>query len=448
MQKRFCLSLLSLFLVWVVIRPAQAIDYHQVSGTNPPLEIWNNYKDLHFPASEFTAEGTMSVIQPNNRFGATFSDDGKSVFVQTWTIAPAGGEAGVMAHISKFETATGKKIRDIPIEKRLPQNALNAAFAAQKLKPIQSDAMVSAGNLLVAMVLGGYQPKRWIPVVFDATTGKPIKFLPKITEVDKAFVAEFQITPDGKNLMFHCNAEGRCKQDLYVFDIPTGKLRWSNKYDSFLQPEGLTIAPFCEFFPLPKNQLAGFAEKKRDADHADGRVFVLDLLSGKLSAVLGEGLEFAANFQRTSLITPDGALAVFPAREIGDESNASRCAGGGPCHRLHKFPEMDWMVKFLLHTDGHRPVIEYFETPTLEYAINPADPRLLVVGSNSYANPRVDYFMLLDTLSSGDILGWYKLPTKGDQWLISAIAAEGGFWILGEQPKGNGLRLVRIPPAP
>ncbi|HEY9842456.1 MAG TPA: hypothetical protein V6D23_18485 [Candidatus Obscuribacterales bacterium] len=448
MKKPLLFGFLSCCLVFMGINPVMAVDFHQVSGTAPDLETLNSYRDLNFPASEFTADGTMSVVQPNDGFGAILSEDGKAAFVQTWTIAPAGGEAGVMAHINKFDTATGKKVLDIPIEKRLPNNALIKHFATQQVKPIESDALASAGNYLVAMVLGGYQPKRWIPVVFDARNGKVVKFLPKITEVDKSFVAVFQITPDGRSLMFHCNAEGGCKNDLYVFDVPSGKLRWAGKYTSYLQPAGLEDLPFNHFFPLPNNQLASFAKIMGGDERSGGRVTVLDLMTGKLSAVLGEGLEFDTNFQRVSMITPDGQLAVIPSREVGDESNDSRCAGGDPCHRLLKFPEMDWMSRFKLHTDGHHAVMEYFGTPSMAFALNPADPRLLVVGSNSYASPRTDYAMLLDTTNTdGDIVEWYKLPTKGDRWLKTASAADGGYWVLGEQPKGTGLRLVRIPPA-
>lgn len=428
----FCLSLSLLISV-----PALALDPYAVSEVDPKLPTLPAFRDIPLNQPEYTDNWSSHLEDV-----MVFSPDARSLFVQSARFIQGGGTA---EHIFQFDVATGKVIRDIPISHRFAGNPLNTLFAPHKTPPLHAEKLAVQGPYLAALVLVGYQPKRWIPVLFDTRSGKVTKVFNKITEGINSTANDIQITPDGRYLIVDC-------EKVYAFDIASGKPLPDLQFYPTLQEADANRQG--HLFGLNDGQVAFFGSQGEDEEN-NRRIFIFDLNQRSVSESLGEGLTMGGNLNINAMLNPERTMAIMPARAEDDDSNDSRCAGGDPCLRLYKFPEMEDMMSFRVKNNKGQILTEWVPSHHNEsinrYAFNPADPRVLMLGRNDYAG-RKNYALMFDTLESGDIAGWYILPFRqgnGDSPLEVGLPEEGGYIIAGIAAGKTGtLRLVKIPPAP
>ncbi|MEZ0369269.1 MAG: hypothetical protein ACAI44_09310 [Candidatus Sericytochromatia bacterium] len=421
--------------VLVALSGASAADIYHLSGNNPELEMVSAFRDLNFARDEFTVDGSQSVAQPNDENCCVFSPDGRWLWVQTKKIAAAKSGGGVMAHVSKIDTLSGKTLSDIPIDLRWPKNPLTPIFTKQGLKADTADRLATSDKRLALLVRAGYAPMRWVPVLYDAASGKLSKILPKITGSANSSPLSLLFSDDGRYLIFEHTAPHR----LNIIGTASGTTRQLN-LAGMLGQAGLESVSSA-LYPLPGGQLAFFA--RRHDDPNEQRIVVLDLDAGSITAVLGEKLDMDINIASEGGFGFKGQALFGPARSRGDDDDASRCGGGGPCLRLYKFPELKEMVRFKVKSEEGSPLLEYVNGANQRMALSEYDSRLLIVGSNTDA--KVDYALLLDTTETGEIHDWVKLPVRHNAWFRIGPRREGGYWVLGEQPQpGVGLRLFKF----
>lgn len=429
-------GLLSLLITLLLPLAAEAgpIDYYQVSGASPALETASAFRDLSFGADEYAVAAGAPVSQPNDDHCCVFSPDGRLLWIQTAQTATPQQGGGGLARINRFDAATGARLGEIPIDSRWPQNPLNPALAQFGLKADRADGLAASAKYLGVLVRAGEQPRRWLPALYDAATGKLVKTLPLIAGTGKSLPHNLLFSDDGRYLVF----EHDLPRSLYTFDIASGRAKKAN-LDFLLDRQGLKACA-SPLYPLPGGQVALIAARQQDEAR---RLVILDLDASEIVQVLGEGFEFDTRFEQKSAFDSRGQLLIGPLRAQGDQDKASRCADGAPCLRLAKFPSLTALIRFQLKTQAGAPILSYFSAENTRMALSEADPRLLVVGSGTPAD--ADYAMLIDTLDQGHILSWVKLPVRHGSWFRIGPRRDGGYWVLADQPPpGTGLRLFRF----
>lgn len=430
-------SLFCFGLSLLISLPSLALDPYAVSEVDPKLPTLPAFRDIPLNQPEYTDNWSSHLEDV-----MVFSPDARSLFVQSTRFIQGGGTA---AHIFQFDTNTGKVIRDIPIAHQIAGNPLNVLFSPHKTPPLKAEKLAVQGPYLAALVLVGYQPKRWIPVLFDTRSGKVAKVFGKITEATNSNANDIQITPDGRYLIVDCDK-------VYAFDIATGKPLADLEFYPLLADADAHRQG--RLFGLNDGQIAFFGYQGEDEENSR-RIFLFDLNQRSLSENLGEGLTMGGNLNANAMLNAERTMAVMPARDADDDSNDSRCAGGDPCLRLYKFPEMEAMLSFQVKNHQGQILTEWVPSHHPEsinrYSLNPADSRMLMLGRNDYAG-RKNYALLFDTVDSGEITDWSILPFRqgnGDSPLEVGLPMDGGYIIAGIAAGKNGtLRLVKIPPAP
>lgn len=398
----------------------QQMDGSAVSAYSGPIV------EVAFPVTERTSD--RSVVMGPAGEACVFSADGRFVFVKTTKGSENAGKGGYGTHLNKIDAATGKIVGDIPLTiSTFPNNPLKGVMAPFK-EVFEAQAMASHGNLLAVMTEVSQrndvrEPIAFVPVLFDVTTGKPLKKLGGGQVAKGNGAANVIFSPDGKYLV----AEVECS--VFAWEVASGKT-----------VAGIKTA--CGgWVGQPRTAVVGSQLHMWSGEGDAVRLQVYDLATAKPVNQVGSGWKFPANPQFFGF-SPSGRQTIFEMhRTEDDDPNATSCSNG-PCPRIFNLPGMQEVGLLKVWNDNNACFIDY-AGDSERLAWSKDESHLLITGFDDEENR--SYGVLYD-MQGNRALDILKLPLRKDTFHKVGTTPDGTFLILGQHPTQPGLRVLRWKP--